>query len=429
MKRRAAIIFSILMGLGIAFSQNGVWSGDLDVQGVKLPVIFNLDDDKPTLSSPAQRVKDIPVTLSRPLPDSIIINIPLIGATFQGRYEKEEIIGKFSQRGYTFPLILTKGEKIVIRPQTPKPPYPYSQEKVSFVNGDAVLKGTLTLPEGATPQTPVLIMITGSGLQNRDEEIFEHKPFAVIADALAKNGIGSLRYDDRGFGESTGDAVNCTIEDLRLDALAGINRLRQRYEKVGVLGHSEGGTISLMLGTDDKVDFIISLAGMAISGKETLLDQNRYILSQAGYPSKTVDEYCSLLSAAFEGDGSVEDRVKSTTLPTELKQNLLIGLRQLNTPYMQYFLASDMSNKLGGIHCPVLALNGKKDTQVFYEKNLDALNKGLPANHLNKIVALDNLNHLLQHCATGSVNEYASIEETISPEVLDTICDWIKSIM
>lgn len=328
-----------------------------------------------------------------------------------------------------FPLNLIPGDKIPPqRPQTPQPPYPYSQEEVSFSNGDAVLKGTLTLPETYSRETPVLIMITGSGLQNRDEEIFDHKPFAVIADVLARNGVASLRYDDRGYGESTGDVVNCTTEDLKNDAMSGIDLLRQRFNKVGVLGHSEGGTIAFMLGAENKVDFIVSLAGMVISGKETLLDQNRYSLSQAGYPQPVVDEYCEILTLAFDGNETVAKKLDSSNLPIELKQNLQPTLWQLKTPYLQYFLTLDIRDKLGNVVCPVLALNGTKDTQVFYTGNLDALNKMLPSGALNKIVAIDGLNHLFQHCKTGSVNEYATIEETISPEVLELIPQWINSL-
>lgn len=428
MKKTIIVILNVLAGILSAYPQSGVWSGDLEVQGTKLPIVFHLDDDNPTLDSPAQRVKGIPMQLSRVAPDSISIKITAIGATYEGKYKDDKIIGRFTQSGIKLPLNLVQGEKISKRPQTPEPPYPYIQEDVSFTNGDAVLKGTLTLPEGYDEETPVVIMITGSGLQNRDEEIFEHKPFAVIADALARDGIASLRYDDRGYGESTGDAVNCTTEDLMHDAQAGINLLRSRFNKVGALGHSEGGTIALMTGADKEVDFIITLAGMIVSGKETLLDQNRYFLSQAGYPEDVVDEYCRMLALAFDGDETLLQKLAASSLPTELIQNLQPALNQLKTPYMQYFLTSDVRKELGKILCPVLAINGTKDTQVFYENNLEALKKGLPSNPHNKVVALDGLNHLLQHCTTGSPNEYATIEETISPEALEMICQWVKSL-
>lgn len=427
MRRLLFVIFNVLAGVLLASAQSGVWSGDLNIQGTSLPLVFHLDGN-PCMDSPAQGAKGIPMQVTRTETDSISINIPAIGASYIGKYTGTEIVGTLSQRGVKLPLNLSPGERTSNRPQTPQPPFPYAQEEVSFANGDAELRGTLTLPEWYSRSTPVVIMVTGSGLQNRDEEIFEHKPFAVIADALARNGIASLRYDDRGFGESTGDAVNCTTEDLMYDALAGINLLRERFDRVGVLGHSEGGTISMMLGADNKVDFIVSLAGMIVSGKETLLDQNRYILSRAGYPQEVVDEYCNLVAAAFDGDKHILFKVIASGIPTELKENLQAGLKQLNTPYMQYTLSTDMRGRLADIHCPVLALNGTKDTQVFYEKNLNALRTGLPADSHNKILPLVGLNHLFQHCTTGAVSEYGIIEETFSSEALDIICSWIKAL-
>ncbi len=426
MKRIVFLIVNILFGIVTAYSQSGVWSGDLEVQGVKIPLVFHLNDENPTIDSPSQGVKGLPIQIVKEAPVGITITIPAIGASFSGVNAGNKIMGKFTQSGMTFPLTLIPGERIIVRPQTPQPPYPYSQEEVSFSNGDAVLKGTLTLPKEYTQATPVVIMVTGSGLQNRDEEIFDHKPFAVIADALARNGIASLRYDDRGFGESTGDVVNCTTEDLMKDALAGIEVLRQRFNKVGVLGHSEGGTIAFMLGTDKEVDFIVSLAGMVVSGRETLLEQNRHLLYQTGYSQSVVDEYCDLLTSAYERDKDILKKIESSSVPKELKQNLQLSLGQLRTPYMQYFLTLDVSDRLDQVSCPVLALNGKKDTQVFYEKNIDTLNKELPTNKSNKVLALDDLNHLFQHCTTGAIQEYGTIEETISPEVLEIITKWIK---
>lgn len=427
MKKKAfLVLFNILSGILWSYSQSGVWSGDLDVQGVKLPLVFHLDGDNPTLDSPAQGAKGIPINISKPTPYTITIDVPAIGASFNGVCAQQQIMGKFAQRGIELSLILTPGEKISRRPQTPQPPFPYSQEEVSFSNGDAVLKGTLTLPEGYDRQTPVLIMITGSGLQNRDEELFEHKPFAVIADALARNGIATLRYDDRGFAQSTGDVVNCTTEDLMQDAISGIELLRRRFNKVGVLGHSEGGTIALLLGADKKVDFIVSLAGMAVSGRELLMEQNRHALLQSGYQQPVADEYCDMLASVFDGDDSIPQKLESSSLPKELKQNMAAVVDQTKTPYMQYFLALDTRDRLGNISCPVLALNGTKDTQVFYKNNLDALQKGLATNSATKISALEGLNHMFQHCQTGSVNEYGTIEETISPDVLKMISDWIS---
>ena len=426
------VIFSIffLSVSALLWAQTGTWSGSLEVQGIKLPLVFHLGGDTPTVDSPDQGARDIPIQVDRSAMGAITIKIPSIGASYEGLWMVKQIVGTFKQMGASLPLTLIPGEPKLNRPQTPVGPFPYSQEEVSFSNGDAVLKGTLVLPEGCSGQTPVLIMVTGSGLQNRDEEIFEHKPFAVIADALARAGIATLRYDDRGFGESTGDALNCTTEDLKNDALSGIRLLRERFEHVGVIGHSEGGSIALMLAAEGQADFIVSLAGAVVSGAETLLWQNRLIFSSAGLPADIVDAYCNLLSEAFDAciGGMPMPSAEGRDLPDSLIQNFQGVVVQLQSPYMKYFLALDMRPLLGSITCPVLALNGSKDQQVDPESNLEALRAGLPENRLTHIEQVDGLNHLFQHCTTGAPMEYKQIEETIAPQVLAQIADWISGL-
>ena len=428
MKRWLILLLFMLIAAPSSFSQLGIWSGELEVMGNKIPLIFRLNEENPSVDSPTQAAKGIPIQFEKSENGEISISIPLIGANFVGKFESSKIVGTFSQNGFSFPLTLTPGEKKALRPQTPQPPFTYSQEEVSFSNGSAILKGTLTLPNNYTEATPVLLMVTGSGLQNRDEEIFEHKPFAVIADAFAKKGIASLRYDDRGFGESTGDAVNCSTEDLMKDALSGINLLRTRFKNVGVIGHSEGGTIALMLAADKKTDFIVSLAGMVVSGKELLIEQNRVALTSVGLPAESVTEYCRLLSLIFENNDSASEQLKNSELPADLKTNLYSVMQQAATPYMKYFLSLDVRERLREIACPVLALNGTKDVQVSSTPNLEALKNGLKNNNLNCIQSFDGLNHLFQHCDTGAISEYALIEETIAPEVLTFITDWILSL-
>ena len=429
MKKLAAV--SILMICAfVSFAQTGTWSGKLDVQGTKLSLVFHLDEDNPTMDSPDQGAKGIPVQVTRSESGNVVIKVPSIGATYEGQWMLTQIVGSFKQMGVSFPMTLTPGEEKLNRPQTPVEPFPYTMEEVSFTNGDAVLNGTLVLPEGCSRKTPVLIMVTGSGLQNRDEEIFEHKPFAVIADALARAGIATLRYDDRGFGESTGDIIDCTTEDLKNDALAGIGLLRERFDKVGVIGHSEGGTIALMLAADKKADFIVSLAGMVVSGKETLLWQNRVALLAAGIPEKTVDTYCSALDNAYDAitEGTPVPSADKYDLPAALAQNYAAALMQLQTPYMKFFLAMDARPSLGDVTCPVLALNGTRDTQVEYESNLEALRNGLPASPKNCVESVEGVNHLFQHCATGALAEYRDIEETFAPEALEKIVFWLKDM-
>ena len=421
------LLFSIAL---FSHAQTGTWSGKLDVQGSKLSLVFHLDEGNPTMDSPDQGAKGIPIQITRGEMGNIIIKIPSIGATYEGQWLVKQIVGTFKQRGASLPLTLTPGAEKLNRPQTPTGPFPYATEEVSFANGDAVLKGTLVLPEGSGRKTPVLIMVTGSGLQNRDEEIYEHKPFAVIADALARAGIATLRYDDRGFGESTGDIVNCTTEDLKNDALAGIGLLRERFEKVGVIGHSEGGTIALMLAAEKKADFIVSLAGMVVSGAETLLWQNRVSLAAAGMSAESVDAYCKALSDVFDASiaGKPIPSAAQYELPAALTQNLSAVTMQLQSPYLKYFVALDVRPLLGNVTCPVLALNGTRDMQVDAESNLGALQSGLPGNPFNKISAIEGVNHMFQHCQTGMTTEYRDIVETFAPEVLEMMVKGLSKL-
>ena len=411
-------------------AQTGAWTGKLKVSGVELALIFNIGEESATLDVPDQGATEIPVEVSRDAVGGITLNVPAINASFKGLWAGKVIAGTFTQHGMSFPMTLTPGAPVIRRPQTPVGPFPYATEEVTFTNGDAVLKGTLTLPENCDRKTPVLIMVTGSGLQNRDEEVFGHKPFAVIADAFARAGIATLRYDDRGFGESTGDVVLCTTEDLKNDALAGVKLLRDRFERVGVIGHSEGGTIALMLAGERQVDFAVSLAGMIVSGAETLLAQNRRAFESAGLPESEVEAFARLLSDTFT---AIKTRAPLPSadnydITDALRKNYAAALPSLRTPYMEFFLGLDLSASLSGITCPVMALNGTKDTQVQCDRNIAALKAGLPSNSRSVIRAEDGLNHLFQHCVTGEVSEYKNIEETFSPEVLSEMIAWIKTL-
>ena len=431
MVRKLVIAAVILLSyITVATAQTGTWSGKLDIQGTKLTLVFHLDDENPTMDSPDQGVKGIPIQIERGALGKVTVKIPALGATYEGTWMIRQIVGTFRQMNVEFPLALTPGENKPKRPQTPVGPFPYTTEEVTFANGDVVLQGTLTLPEGYTAQTPALIMITGSGIQNRDEELFEHKPFAVIADALARAGIATLRYDDRGFNGYDGNLNDCTIEDFKADALAGLELLRSRFSHVGVIGHSEGGTIAMMLAAEKQVDFAISLAGMIVSGAETLVEQNRIALTDAGMPEETVNEYCRLLSEAFDAsnDGKPLPSADNSDLPEALKRNYQAVMAQVQTPYLSRFIAVDVRPLLPQITCPVLALNGTKDIQVNYETNLEALRNGLSGNTADVIQEVEGVNHIFQHCKTGSVAEYKEIEETISTSVLSAITAWISNL-
>lgn len=436
----------------------GAWSGKLTAGPVSMNIVFNFSKDQSgstvcTFDSPDQGVKGIPVEVMRLSSDSLEVSIPSIGASYAGRFIKAgqdgHVIsteGVFSQLGQRFPVNLTYGRPIILRPQTPVAPFPYKTEEVTFTSGDITLAGTLSYPTGfeksASGSVPVVLLVTGSGQQNRDEEIFSHKPFLVIADYFARNGIATLRYDDRGVGQSAGDPASVTLQSNMADAKAGIDYLRSlgKFGKVGVMGHSEGGTIAFMLGAEGDVDFLVSLAGAAVSGKDILLDQNRTALLQAGMPEVMADDYCTLLGEVLDyridhADGTrnpeyvVDSLSKSSgaTLPGAALENLATVLSQAS-PWIDSFISYDPSAALAQIHCPAYAANGSLDTQVNPVMNLDAVKAHLPENPSSVVKEYPGLNHLFQHCKTGSATEYGQIIETFSREVLKDLSEWVNDL-
>ena len=411
-----------------ANAQEGTWNGELNVMGNKVPLVFNFSTNGCTIDSPSQGVNGIQAEKTVKDDGTISVKVGMIGATFEGKMTDGEIKGTYVQNGFPLPLTLKPGKLVVKRPQTPVPPFPYKEESVSFTNAQYTFNGTLTLPENYSKNTPVVLMVTGSGQQDRDEELFSHKPFAVIADALARQGIASLRYDDRGWGDKSVNFADFTTDDFRQDAAAAIPLLQLRFNKVGILAHSEGGTIAMMLAAEGKADFIVSLAGMAISGKETLIMQNRQAMSAIGLPKETVDSYCNSISKALDeiASGKKANEININDVPVALKPITIKALQQADTPYIRHFLTVDAGKLLPEIKCPVLALNGTKDTQVDCDANTTRIEKGL-ADCKHSIKKIDGVNHLFQHCNTGIVTEYQQIEETIAPEVLQEVAKWIKT--
>lgn len=430
MKKIFVAAFALLGFLPFASAQTGTWSGDLEVQGMKFSLVFHFEEENPTLDIPDQGAMGLPMSVSRTDAGEVTVNVPTLNATFKGQLQDGKIPGTFTQMGASLPFTLTPGVKKLNRPQTPQGPFPYAQEEVTFKNGDVVLSGTLTLPEGVSRKTPVLVMVTGSGQQNRDEELFEHKPFAVLADALARAGVATLRFDDRGVGGSTGDPATSTTDDVRDDALAGIKLLRERFDKVGVIGHSEGGTVALMLAAAQQADFIVSLAGMAVSGEETLIWQTDLALIASGVAQEPIEKYNALLREAYEALRAGKDlpSPEGRGLPPLLMQSYYGVIPQLQTPYLKRFIDLDMRPLLGKISCPVLALNGTKDQQVDPVSNLGALREGLKGNPKAVVEAVEGVNHLFQHSATGQVVEYREIEETFAPEALRRVVEWVTSL-
>lgn len=430
LKLITTLILSVLLTCSLN-AQEGTWSGNLNVQGMTLPLVFHFSPEGCSMDSPKQGAKGIKTVWTRNENGDVNITVPSIGMSYEGKYDGKVIDGIFRQSGLSIPLTLTQGQTALPkRPQTPVPPFAYTTEEVRFRNGSVELNGTLSLPANYSKDTPVLLMITGSGQQNRDEELFDHKPFAVIADYFARKGIATLRYDDRFYGQPSVRFSDYTTDDFMQDALSGISFLRSRFTHVGILGHSEGGTIALMAAAKGKTDFAISLAGMIVSGKEALLWQNKTLLTNAGFAPDVVNSYCEALSNGFDAilQGRQAGEVAiPATLPDALASNLQAAIRQSAIPYIRHSLTVDVRKSLPMVKCPVLALNGKLDMQVDCEDNLKELEKGL-AQSRHRIVAMDGLNHLFQHCKTGAPTEYAEIEETFSPEALEIMTSWMNAL-
>lgn len=429
----------------------GSWTGKLSVQGTQLTLVFHVEKDKNngfigTMDSPDQSVKGVPATVNSLTADSVDIAISSIGARYLGKQQGDHIQGTFTQFGRSFPLMLNRGVEELKRPQTPHAPYPYQTEEVTFQNAkaSAVFSGTLTYPVGYEQmnkqKVPVVLMVTGSGQENRNEEMFDHQPFLVLADYLARHGIASLRYDDRGFAKSTGDASQSTMKDNAEDARCGFNYLKslKKFGKIGVMGHSEGGSIAMMLAAEGLPDFIVSLAGMAERGDILMLRQVYQAMEARGGASFARD-YCKVLGAIYAYRNAKKDisrpevvldtllKQTNVSLPALSRQSLLPVIT-MQTPWVLDFIATDMACYLPKIKCPVMAVNGSKDVQVDAHDNLSALRKGLKPNKKNLIKEYEGLNHLFQHCTTGQTTEYRLIEETFAPEVMQDIVDWIKAL-
>ncbi len=411
------IILTLILALATTFSATaqvdllGSWSGKLDLGVAKLTLVFHLEQAdgyvKVTMDSPDQSATGIPCKKDFLSYDSLAVNVPQLNLSYRARLKDGKLDGTFKQNGMSFPLVLAKGTEELRRPQNPQPPFPYETEEVTFRNerDSATLAGTLTWPVGYNPKSKkkpvVALFITGSGQENRDEELFDHKPFLVIADYLARHGIATLRYDDRATGASKGgDVRNATSEDFARDAAAGLAYLRSRkaFARVGIIGHSEGGLIGFMLGAQKKADFLVSLAGPGVKGDTLSASQrNRMYELYGGTGTMTADSIRQL---------------------PEIQQ----------VPWFRWFVDYDPSADIAATRCPVFALNGDRDCQVISSLNLTAIGRLLPKSKRNLTKEYPGLNHLFQHCTTGLMEEYRQIEETIAPEVLSDIAEWINGL-
>lgn len=435
------IALSAVLTLG-AQTLVGDWTGTLEVSPSKsLRLVIHVSDSSSvTLDSPMQGVYGIETKVLYISADSLNFRVPKLNVRYAGRVVDGKLSGTFKQGLMKFPLVFEPGEKKARRPQTPQPPFPYLSENVTVTHGDVTLAGTLTVPENASGDTPVVVMVTGSGLQNRDEEVLEHKPFAVIADHLARNGIASLRYDDRGFGESVGDASKATTADFADDALSVVNWLKtnKKFGKIGLLGHSEGGIIAFMLGArPSTLDFLVSIAGPAVRGDSILLFQNMNALARSGIEEIVAEDFKIALQKAFQlkidkPDIAVTDALLTEIYPSrnecETTRRLTEGIRAMladkSNLWMQFFLSHSPSGNIASLHIPSLLIYGEKDMQVPASLNAEAARRLAPAADVR---VYQGLNHLMQNAVSGNIEEYGEIEETISPQVLTDIVTFIKS--
>ena len=436
----------------------GDWSGVLDVGVAKVTLILHVQENpEGTLSATVdiveQNATGIPIDSLSFDGEVLQFEIKRAFIKFEGvlANPESEISGKYTQAGQSFSLSFERGMKTPEkpnRPQEPKMPYPYSVEDVSYENREAgvTLSGTLTLPAADGP-VPVVILIAGSGPNNRDEELLGHKPFLVLADHLTRQGIGVLRFDKRGCCQSTGDYKTATTQDFTDDVLAGVEYLKSRSEvnpsQIGLVGHSEGGMIAPMAAARSKdVAFIVLMAGPSVNGEEILYEQGALMLRAAGETEKSIALNRELQEQLFsiiknESDlklaaEQLREVVKNHIEKWKDQEKITLEVLEaqataINTPWFRHFLIFDPASALRRVQAPVLAINGELDLQVAPGQNLPVIAKALEegGNKDFTIVELPKLNHLFQTCETGALAEYSKIEETMSPTVLNLISQWI----
>lgn len=464
LRKTILVIIAIVAGLSVSYAEDrvaGHWEGQIEIPGqpiaVKIDLTLNDNGWSGTIDIPAQGAKGLPLSdiHVEENDEGVHVKFSIRGVpgnpTFDGKLQDGAISGPFSQSGATFDFRLSRD--IVVkdpkRPQEPKPPFPYKIEEVAFQNGPVNLAGTLTLPKGEGP-FPAVLLISGSGLQDRDETLVGHKPFWVLADHLSRADIAVLRVDDPGIGKSTPHPKPATTADFATDVEAGVAFLKQddRIGRIGLIGHSEGGLIAAIVASrSNDVDFIVLMAGPGVPGAELLRRQNERIFDAAGIAGERKQNLLTLLDRLFTiltSEDMTEDERRQGVEEIVRRQLEINGVppaqqdeaqvqalaEQALTPWMRYFLTFDPRPALEKIRVPVLALNGELDVQVDAEQNLTAIAAALEkgGNRKATLHRLPEHNHLFQRAKTGLVNEYAVIEETISPAVLNIIRDWTLSV-
>lgn len=445
----------------------GTWQGDLQVPGgLSLAIVFHIEADAEggltaTADSPDQGAIGIPVAGVTFEGGHLSLQMPTVGASFRGTLAgPDRVEGTFLQGGAEMPLVLDRVDEVRrrARPQDPEPPFPYQVEDVRYPNpeADIHLAGTLTVPDGDGP-FPAVALITGSGAQNRDLELMGHRPFLVLADHLTRRGIAVLRSDDRGVGDSEGDFGRATSRDFAGDAAAAVAYLRERPEvdraSVGLVGLSEGGLIAPMVATEwGGVAFIVLLAGPGLTGEEILYLQSDLIGRAMGMPEDHLTWNRGLQEELFRVIREVEDEdARKAGLEEVLRERLseldpeervALGvpeggeegwvtgqLDMMGGPWFRFFLTHDPAPVLQRVEVPVLALNGELDLQVPSAPNLATIEAALLEGNNPDVTVqeLPGLNHLFQTATTGAPAEYARIEETMAPAVMDRVVEWILS--
>lgn len=429
----------------------GDWTGRLDLPGMPLDLGVTLTgspgDLAGTLDVPAQGIRAMPLDDVAVDGGTVRFTVPDLSgdAAFAGTLAADgsAIGGTFTQGGTQYPLVLRRGAVAAPpRPQEPQPPFPYRSEDVAYRGGAGDLAGTLTVPEGPGP-FPAVLLITGSGAQDRDESLAGHRPFLLLADALTRAGAAVLRVDDRGVGGSAGDAADATYDDLVGDVRAGLAHLRGRAEvdaeRVGLLGHSEGGSLAPLVAqrAPDEVAFTVLIAAPAVTGEEVLVEQNRLLYAASGRTPQQVDEQvafirelCRLLAARDDEAARVlvRDRVRAdaANLPEEQRA----AAEQAAPPVdeaLRNFATYDPAPALEALQVPVLAVYGGKDLQVPPAQSEPVMRERLAGNPDATIRTFDGLNHLMQPAGSGLPQEYATIETTMDPAVLALIGEWVAA--
>jgi uncharacterized protein len=426
----------------------GTWQGSLEAGAVKLRVgLHVVKNDKgewsSTFDSIDQGATGIPATVTTVSGATLHFEISGMHLTFEGKLSEDgqQISGTIAQ-GVGLPLVLKRVDKIATlnRPQTPKPPFPYDAVEVSYENKLGKLAGTLTIPHGTGP-FPAAILITGSGPENRDEEVFGHKPFLVIADYLSRRGIAVLRLDDRGVGGSAGSSPHETISEMATDVLSGVDFLKARPEinakKIGVIGHSEGGIVGpIAASRSSDIAFVVMLAGPGVTGEQIMYLQAELMAKASGATDTAVAQNRRLQELLFNAARSDQD--EKTVLETFRADwqkahgsapgaTLESQLKSVLVPEIRSFAFYDPAESLRKLKVPVLALNGSRDLQVPPGQNLPAIKAALTAGGDKdfETIELPGLNHLFQTCQKCTPAEYGTLEETFSPKALEIMGDWL----